>query len=313
MLVNTAGDDGDNNPPCVNAAATCHTDNVATTAGHRRPIAVAAACTATTASATGEAAGPAGTLPGSTRTANAVNAARTGSARETNRRSQPRTVAAGRPSAFAIPRCPPPAALASRPAPITATTSARRANATNGSNTCVRPQPPHRARRGRTRTRPATPRSQRARPNPHGHNTPVQTGQRIPPERSLTSTLSASVSTVSIKLPPCSAHGPPGDSAKRRPAGPYLIPDPLTLSSHTKKGKPHGPPSRSCSSPLTLTYPTASRRESFNTRRSQPIPSVPPSSVSLSGVLLSVASWRVNTGPIVLASSSGTAGRMLAK
>src|SRR6266498_4689456 len=32
--------------------------------------------------------------------------------------------------------------------------------------------------------------------------------------------------------------GPPGRSAKRRPGGPLAYPNPLTLSSHTKKGNP---------------------------------------------------------------------------
>jgi hypothetical protein len=80
-----------------------------------------------------------------------VNTPRTSSAREMNRASQPRTVEAGQPSPAAIFRWPVPAALAVRPAQITAASSARRSRQLTGSSTCVTPQPRHRDRRGRSR------------------------------------------------------------------------------------------------------------------------------------------------------------------
>lgn len=239
MLVNSTGGEGASKLPWVNAAAICHADNVATTDPHRPTIAAAAASTAATASANGDPAGPAGAVSERTRTANPVNTMRIGSAREANRRSQPRTVPAGRPNAAAIHRCPRPAALASRPALITAATSARPDSATAGSSTCLPAQPPQRARRGRSRTRLRTARSQRTRPKPHGDNTPLQSGQTNPPDRSLASTLSTSASTVSnwrTSRAPLTAlpDAPPREDRKGRASSP----DPLTLSSRTKKGKP---------------------------------------------------------------------------
>ena len=51
------------------------------------------------------------------------------------RRTQPRTVPAGRPSRAAIRRCPQPAAASTTPAPITTASSARRSRALTGNNT----------------------------------------------------------------------------------------------------------------------------------------------------------------------------------
>ena len=66
-----------------------------------------------------------------------VNTPRTSSARDVNRASQQRTVEAGLPSPAAIFRWPAPAALAVRPAQITAAPSARRSRQLTGSSTHV--------------------------------------------------------------------------------------------------------------------------------------------------------------------------------
>lgn len=101
-------------------------------------------------------------------------------ARAAKRRNQPRTVATGRPSAVAIGRCPAPPASASNAAPITATASARRTSHSWASSTCVLPHAEHRARRGRCRTVPCTPRDDRQRALPHGASTPCTRDRTAP-------------------------------------------------------------------------------------------------------------------------------------
>ena len=80
-----------------------------------------------------------------------MNADRSASARTASRRSQPRTVAAARPSRPAIARQPRPAAASLSASPITPAPSARRTSTQAGSNTWVRSQLLHAARRGRSR------------------------------------------------------------------------------------------------------------------------------------------------------------------
>ena len=93
------------------------------------------------ASAHADPAGPGSTGSGVRSRHHPVNTARTASTRPAKRRSQPRTVSAGRPSNAAINRCPAPVAFAVKPAPITAAVSARRTSNTTGNSTCVARQP----------------------------------------------------------------------------------------------------------------------------------------------------------------------------
>lgn len=152
MLINTAGQPGANSRPLEIATASSHPDTMGST--NRRAAARAAASIAANASAHGLAAGSGITGSGSNARSHTVNTDRTRSTRPANRRSQPRTVSTGLPSAAAIDRYPPPAAFAANADPITTTASARRTSSTTGNNTCVAPQPAHRDRRGRTRTGP---------------------------------------------------------------------------------------------------------------------------------------------------------------
>jgi hypothetical protein len=85
---------------------------------HGRRAAIAAI-----ASAHADPAGPGSTGSDARSRHQPVNTERTASTRAPKRRSQPRTVSAGRPSNAAINRCPAPAAFAVNPAPITASTS----------------------------------------------------------------------------------------------------------------------------------------------------------------------------------------------
>jgi len=87
-----------------------------------------------------------------------VNTERTASARSAKRRSQPRTVSAGRAKSVAIRRNPARlVAFAASADTITAAVSARRSNPVTGNNTCVTPQPVHRERRGHSSTSPSGP------------------------------------------------------------------------------------------------------------------------------------------------------------
>jgi hypothetical protein len=198
VLINFSADPGVNNQPEVTAAASRHGDTANTDRPHRAAIADVAATIAATASASSDPAGSGTRGTGSRSHNRAVNADRTGPARAANRRSQPRTVAAGRSINSAIRRCPHPAAARTSAAPITTTASARRTSQSAGNNTCVRPQPEHRARRGRSRHRSTpSPRSVRARPYPHDANRPPHAGHDNNADDSLRSTSAASLPTVS--------------------------------------------------------------------------------------------------------------------
>lgn len=123
VLINSTVDPGASNRPEVTAAANRHTDTVNTERPHRDHPARAVATIAATASATTDPAGSGNLGSGSSAHANLVNAARNGPARAWNRRTQPRTVDAGRPSQTAMRRWPHPSAAAASPAPITSAES----------------------------------------------------------------------------------------------------------------------------------------------------------------------------------------------
>ena len=89
-----------NNPPPVNRAARAHTRP----GPNRRTAARVATPTASTASATGLPVAAGGSEPGANANAHRVKNAAIAAARATNRRSQPRTVAAGTPNRSAIRR-----------------------------------------------------------------------------------------------------------------------------------------------------------------------------------------------------------------
>ena len=148
-----------------------------------------------------------------------MNATRTASARSPKRRTQPRTVSTGRPSAAATVRAPAPAAFAASAAPITVTTSARRNSANTGSRTCDTPHKRQRDRRGRTATGAEPPRSTRARAHPHGPSGPPQSGHASSPLPSRSSTQAASAPTVST-APPRATRPSRDASAREIPGGP---------------------------------------------------------------------------------------------
>jgi hypothetical protein len=130
---------------------------------------------------------------------------RSNSQRPRAERSQPRTVAGGRPRRSAIGRCPTPRALASSAAPITWAPSRRRGTQHPGSSTCVAPHPRQHARRGRTRRSPASSRTVRGRAQPHGASAPPQHGHPSCPAASAASTASE-LSTVATKTVTSHAH-----------------------------------------------------------------------------------------------------------
>lgn len=96
MLVHSTPSVGASSRPEVIAAATCQTDTVEAKPGQRDHTARAAVKIAATASPSGDPAGSGITGTDPTATAKVVNPSRTGPARASNRRNQPRTVAAGR-------------------------------------------------------------------------------------------------------------------------------------------------------------------------------------------------------------------------
>lgn len=104
MLIDSSVSVGASSRPEVTALATCHTDTVSTRSGQRAHTAHAVATIAVTASAKADPAGSATRGSGSNEHASVVNAARSGPARASNRRSHPRTVEAGRPINTAIRR-----------------------------------------------------------------------------------------------------------------------------------------------------------------------------------------------------------------
>lgn len=134
VLPGRYGQDGDSSLPPEAAEAACHGGTMPIT-GHRAAIAAAAPAIAATASATTvpAAAGTTGSTPAST--SSTVKNDRTRPALAANRRHQPRTVSAGRPSIAATARTPEPRALAASAAPITSARSARRNSTLTGSRT----------------------------------------------------------------------------------------------------------------------------------------------------------------------------------
>lgn len=98
MLIDSTVSVGASSRPQLTAAATCHTDTVSAKLGQRVHTARAVTMIAATASPTSDPAGCGITGAGSSAAASAVNPTRTGPARASNRRSQPRTVDAARPT-----------------------------------------------------------------------------------------------------------------------------------------------------------------------------------------------------------------------
>ena len=128
------GQPGDSSRPPLAALASRH-GGTPPIPGQREDAATAPPATAATASANadGPCAGGTGSTPVST--SSLVKNARTASARDPNRRSQPRTVPDARPAAAAIGRAPFPEAFAASAAPITSTRSARLSSANTGRST----------------------------------------------------------------------------------------------------------------------------------------------------------------------------------
>lgn len=197
------------------------------------PAANAPSISTTAATRSGVGAGPANSTPSCAATA--ASTAKTRSATTAIRRSQPRTVEAGTASSTATRRCPSPLALASNPAPITVTASARRSNTLAGSSTCVAPQPPHRALRGSNRP---TPRTTLSRAEPHGRSTPPQptTGHPKKPAHKSNSTAEAFTPTVITGCTPMHQDGPSVSTKTFGRAVAYFQ-DVLTLTSHTNSSK----------------------------------------------------------------------------
>lgn len=232
MLIVSGGQPGASSSPPEAADAIRHGDSP-TTPGQRDPAATAAPTIDDTASrsAVPDDAGTTGSTP--TATINVVKNTRTASARSRNTRSQPRTVSPGLPSRAAAVRHPEPEVDAASAAPITSAASARRASKPAGNSTCVTPQPTHLPRRGRTRTTPDTPRTDRALAQPQQANAAPHNGQPIRPARSAASTAtteSPTVTTIASERsaalpaspasttggpPPATVHGH-GDAADQR-------------------------------------------------------------------------------------------------
>ena len=80
--------------------------------------------------------------------------------------------------------------------PITTVSSRRRASESSANKTCVPPQPTQRPRRGRRHSSPPAQRNTRRRAEPHGRNTPEQSGQLNPPANNSLSTSSRSFPTM---------------------------------------------------------------------------------------------------------------------
>jgi hypothetical protein len=243
------GHPGASSSPPLAADAAAHT-GTSPRCGHRAATAAAAPVTADTAAATSPGA-PAGiTGSGAIRASSTVKNTRTGSARPANRRSHPRTVAAGRPSSPAIFRCPAPAAAASSAVPITSPPSARRDRHHAGSSTCVTPHTRHRDLRGTSTTSaPARTRTRRGREFPHPPSTPPHPGQHSSPPASCRSTTSPSPFTVST-TPPRVTRGPPVSATRRRTGGPHPYP---TCSPSRPAPKRTTPASAPCPSATSVT------------------------------------------------------------
>lgn len=195
----TGGHPGDNNRPPLAAAATSQPVTAPTRPDpeNRCRVAVSNAPTAATASAIPDPAGPGGATSTPVAMANPVKNTRAASARAANRRNHSRTVPGGTPNNTATDRCPNPrAAFAANAAPITATEYARRSRQNTGNNTCVARHPAHRDRRGRTRSPPPSPRTDRTRACPHGASRPPHRGHPSAPDSKWDSTTAALAATV---------------------------------------------------------------------------------------------------------------------
>ena len=182
------GQPGDRSRPAEQAAATCHTVTGPSTPNTpKRPVtAVLAAPNAASTSRHGQPRALGTTWSTPARWATASNRVRTSSNRAPITRNQPRTVAAGTPSAGPITRCPDPPTRATSAAPTTSTAYARRNNTVTGNKTWVTRHTGQRARRGcNTPTTPWTP---RGRAHPHGRNPPRQSGQTTCPDTNRNST-----------------------------------------------------------------------------------------------------------------------------
>lgn len=164
----------------------------------RRTAALAAIPRASTASPSAEPRGLMAPRQGSKAQAKVVAAARIASAWALARRSQPRTVAGGRPSAPAILRCPSPAALATSAATITSAASRRRGTAQAGKITWLAPQRLHHALRGRSRRSPSKLRTTRALAHPKRPSGSLHLGHAT---RRWASSSSASVPSRSTSTP----------------------------------------------------------------------------------------------------------------
>jgi hypothetical protein len=180
------------------------------------------------------------------------------------RRNQPRTVEAGRPTTSAALRCPAPAAACVNAAPITATVSTRRASTPSGSNTCVDRHNRHRARRGRNLTGPASDRTTRQRANPQPYSIPPHYGHPTKPDAKSLSTRSESLLTVNTVLLRHHSEDPlmiPAKESARRSLREQNL---LTLSLHHRhhKHQPRQPrPGHQCHQAA----PTCSTSVSINT------------------------------------------------
>lgn len=223
VLISSRGQPGASSRPRL-AAHASHHNGTPPIPGHHEATATAAPATAATASAKvdGACAGGTGSTPAPT--SSLMKNARTSPARAPNRRSQPRTVSAGRPHAAAIGRAPAPAAFATSAAPITSARSTRRSSANAGRSTCDTAHPLQRARRGRTLTGPRPPRSTRARAHPQRASTPPQHGHSSSPHASCLSTSASFTPTVSTSASERST-ALPGALGQERPGGPAHAPD----------------------------------------------------------------------------------------
>jgi hypothetical protein len=232
VLIDYPGQPGASNRPRETALAHSHHGTMDTT--NRPTAAAAAAAIAANASAHPPPAGSGITASAATARSSTVNTARTASSRPANRRSQPRTVSVGRPNTKAIRRCPAPPALAESAQPITTAASARRSSNPTGSSTWVTPQSTHRARRGRSRTEPCTPRTDRSRPCPQPASTPEHPGHASRPPTSRRSTAAASPPTVTTTPPRVIARPSRGTPARDNGRA-VAYPDVLTVPPETNK------------------------------------------------------------------------------
>jgi len=227
---------------------------------HRQPIpsqtaaARPATTTAVTASATGLPDGAIRTRPTSSHNAHRTRCARTFSATEANRDSQPRTVDRDTPTVAEMRRCPNPAAFNSNALPIVAAKSPRRASIDAGSSTCVIRHPRQIDRRGRTRHRCSPRPTGRGRAHPHGANRPPQEGHRSVPAASSDSTRTGSGLTVVTAALLSQQEALPVCPPRHGPGGLRLFTEPRTVPQHTHQGNPTAaPPS---SPPLAHYSPT---------------------------------------------------------